>query len=186
MDRRTHIIVATLFALGLSACGTSRVAFLHAYRQPGKLGGQELKRLQFYVSEDIVLRRVEDTSEHGVTSEHAYRAVQGQLEEVVELPRGTPGLVTKIDKDTLWVSFEEDGALPFQHLPKVDGETGETYRFPYRLGRRLRYRGHYFEVIEGGLGDGPDTFLLVEAEHGLRMEDQRRTMPGRRLADAGN
>jgi len=185
MNRRTHIIVAALLALGASACTTSRVAFLHAYRQPGKLGAQELTRLQFYVNKDIVLRRVEDTSEHGVTSEHTYRAVKGQLEEVIELPAGTPGLVTKVDGDTLWVSFEEDGALPFQHLPKVEGEIGETYRFPYRLGRRLRYRGNYYEVVEGGLGDGRDAYLLVEAEHGLKIEDEHRKMTGRRLADAG-
>lgn len=184
MDRKTHIIVATLALAGaLAGCGTSRVAFLHAYRQPGKLGAEELKKLQFYVSKDIVLRRVEDTSQHEVTHEHAYRAIDGTLREVIELPAGTPGLVTKIDGATLYVSFEEDGALPFQYLPKVAGEVGETYRFPYRPGKRLRYRGEYYEVVEGGLGDGLDTYLLMEAEWGRKMEDRRRTMPGRRLAD---
>ena len=186
MDRKTYTIAAILtLAAALAGCGTSRVAFLHAYRAPGKLGADELKSLQFYVSEDIVLRRVEDTSQHQVTEAHAYRAIDGTLREVIELPRGTPGLVTKVEGSTLWVSFEEDGALAFQYLPKVEGEIGETYRFPYRPGKHLRYRGEYYEVVEGGLGQGRDTYLLMEAEWGRKMEDRHRTMTGRRLADRG-
>jgi len=184
MANRLHLLAATLLlGFAASACSSQQVAFLHKYRQPGRLGGEQLKQLQFFVSQDLVLRRVVDTSEHGVTDDHAYRSVDGQLMEEISLPEGTPGLVTKVEGDTLWVSFEEDGALPFQYLPKVAGEVGETYRFPYRNGRGLRYRGHYYRVMAGGLGSAVDTFLLVQAEWGSRMEDERRTLPGRRLAD---
>lgn len=188
---RTHTMAKTgtllaatlLLATAASACGAQRVAFLHTYRQPGRLEGEDLKRLQFFVSQDLVLRRVVDTSEHEVTEDHAYRSVDGQLMEEIELPAGTPGLVNKVEGDTLWISFEEDGALPFQYLPKVEGEVGETYRFPYRNGRGLRYRGQYYKVVSGGLGSAVDTFLLVQAEWDSQMQDQRRTLPGRRITE---
>ncbi len=184
MRRSAHLLLGTLLLATLAtACSSQRVAFLHDYRQPGQLGTGELKQLQFFVSQDIVLRRIVDTSEHGVTETHAYRAVQGELREEIVLPAGTPGLVTKVEGDTLWVSFEEDGALAFQYLPRVEGEIGETYRFPYRNGKSLRYRGDYYKVVAGGLGSMQDTFLLVDAEWGSRLEDERRTLPGRTLAE---
>lgn len=182
---RTISLLALVGLLAASAagCTTQRVAFLHSFREPGRLDSPELKKLQFYLSEDVILRRTVDTSEHLVTRDHVYRTVDGELVESVEFPAGTPGLVVGVKGDQLLVSFEEEGSLPFQHLPKVAGESNETYRFPYRNGKLVSYRGHAYKVISGGLSSTEEAILLVEAEWGSKFEKERRTVSGRTLAE---
>ena len=180
-----NLLLPVLLALATTAaagCGSQRVAFLHSFREPGRLDGPALKKLQFYVSHDLVLRRTVDTSEHLVTQEHVYRSVDGELIESVEIPAGTPGLVVGVKGDLLLVSFEEQGALPFQHLPKVAGASNETYRFPFRNGKTVKYGGHTYRVIEGGLSSEDEAQLLVEAEWGSKFEREQRTVNGRTLA----
>jgi hypothetical protein len=138
-----------------------------------------LQGLQFFVSRDIVLRREVDTSEHRVTSDHVYRFVDGKLVEEIRVPAGTPGVVTKVEPNRLLVSFEEEGALPFEHLPAIDGAAIDGYRFPYKNGRKVQYRDAFYQVIAGGIGEVRETYLLIDAHWGTRFEDQRRVLPGR-------
>ena len=177
---------ARLLAIGLilSGCASQRIAFLHEYRAPGRLSPKQIEGLQFFVSQDIVLRRELDTSEHQVTKDHAYRFVDGKMVEEIRLFAGTPGVVTKVEPERLLVSFEEDGVLPFEHLPSLDGVAVEGYRFPFKNGRKVKYRDAFYEVIAGGLGQVHETYLLVDADWGTRFEDQRRVLPGR-FATAG-
>jgi hypothetical protein len=171
-----------LLGLILSGCASQRIAFLHEYRGPGRLTAKQLEGLQFYVSREIVLVREVDTSEHQVTADHRYRFVDGTLVEEIRLPAGTPGMVIEVEQGRLFVSFEEDGALPFEHLPALEGVAPEGYRFPYKNGRKVKYRGAFYEVIAGGLGQERETYLLIDADWGSRFEDQRRVLPGKLAA----
>jgi hypothetical protein len=182
MPRHASLLLFLALGATLAGCSSQRVAFLHSFREPGRLDGDALKKLQFYLSEDVVLRRSVDTSEHLVTREHTYRSVDGELVESVEIPAGTPGLVVGAKGDLLLVSFEEEGSLPFQHLPKMSGHSNETYRFPYRNGKLVKYRGHTYKVIAGGLSSTEEAMLLVEAEWGSKYEREKRTVGGRTLA----
>jgi hypothetical protein len=172
-----------LLLLGLisSGCAAQRIAFLHDYRAPGRLTAKQLEGLQFFVSGDIVLRREVDTSQHQV-SDRVYRYVDGKLVDEIRLPAGTPGMVTKVEDGRLHVSFEEEGALPFEYLPAMEGAAPEGYRFPFKNGRTVKYRGAFYQVIAGGLGQKYETYLLIEADWGSRFEDQRRVLPGRVVA----
>jgi hypothetical protein len=180
--RTAHLLLIAA-AFGATACASQRVAFLHEYRAPGRLSAKQLEGLQFFVSQEILLRREVDTSEHRVTDDHAYRFVEGKLVEEIRLPAGTPGLVTKVQPEQLLVSFEEDGMLPFEHLPAVDGVAVDGYRFPYQNGRKVKYRGAFYEVISGGLGQVIETYLLIDAKWSSRFEDERRTLRGRTIAE---
>ncbi len=169
--------------IGAAGCASQRVAFLHDFRAPGRLSPKQVEGLQFFVSDDLVLRRQVDTSEHAVTRDHAYRFVDGEMIEEIRIPAGTPGLVVKVEPERLWVSFEENGVLPFDHLPSTAGLEAEGYRFPYQNGRKVKYRDAFYQVVAGGLGKDRETFLLIEAEWATRFEDQHRVISGRTLAE---
>jgi hypothetical protein len=174
-----------LLALGLLTvigCASQRIAFLHDYRAPGRLSAKEIEGLQFFVSQEIVLRREVDTSDHQVTADHQYRFVDGRLMEEIRVPALTPGLVVKVEAQRLLVSFEEEGVLPFEHLPEHDGAAADGYRFPYQNGKKVKYRDAFYEVVSGGLGQELETYLLIDAQWGTRFEDQRRTVRGRTIA----
>ncbi len=177
---RTLKAALALLLLGSAGCATQRVPFLHRYRAPKGLDRAELKKLQFYVSNDLVLRREVDTSDDLVTQDHVFRSIDGRRVEEVHLPKGTPGLVVRAEASRLFVSFEKKGELVFEVLPGIVGKS-TAYHFPFRNRKKVLYRGKIYRVIQGGLDDRLPSSLLVDARWESRFEDRRRVIAGRSL-----
>ena len=95
----------------LTGCA-SMVPFTHEIRTEHDLAAEDLKGLQFYVSNDVVLRREAEvrgrTIDDGQLKLHAGKTI----EEIV-IAEHTPGVAVAMDATSITISFEEGSALDF-------------------------------------------------------------------------
>lgn len=116
--------------LFFSACAIIFMASCSPYLSPytarlqkdAQLDESQLKQIQFYISNDIVLYRNINNAETEIT-EGELKVVNGRDVEEVIIKSGTPGLITgKDDKGNLLVSFDADGnALRFGINHNISG-----------------------------------------------------------------
>jgi len=104
MTRYLYFLMLWAF---LSSCAASFTPFTENLYQEAGWTESELSRIQFWLSEDIILRRVftGNTSEiqHG-----EIKVIDGRKVEEVILPKGTPGVfVNSPAKNRLAISFED-------------------------------------------------------------------------------
>jgi hypothetical protein len=100
----------------------SLVPFTAELRASYQLTDDDLKKLQFFASRDIVLRRdlsqpaqpgAKGEPELARISQHRLVLVEGRATEEVVVERLTPGVVTEAKPGSLWVSFEPGSAFEF-------------------------------------------------------------------------
>ncbi len=76
----------------------------------------DLKKIQFYNSEEIELKRTLKQDDKTVSDMGEYKTVKGKRIEFIIIPSGTPGAFVKEVKDTIYVSFDAEDInnnLPF-------------------------------------------------------------------------
>ncbi|MCI5058769.1 MAG: hypothetical protein MRY83_21835 [Flavobacteriales bacterium] len=104
--------IALLFICGLfilSSCAP-RVPFTQTIRDENKLSDKELKKLQFYVSHDIILTKGEKKQDGQDIDDGTLVLTSGSSMDQVVIKAGTPGVVEKvIDNNKIAVSFEAPG-----------------------------------------------------------------------------
>jgi len=109
------VVSVALAALGLSSgvgCA-SYVPFTHELRTEHGLTDEEVRNLQFYVSDAITLRREVESDKRQVTPGHKLLVLSGkQIEEVV-IPAKTPGVAVKVGPRSIAVSFQPGTQLIF-------------------------------------------------------------------------
>jgi hypothetical protein len=209
MKARLLALVALSFALFSTACARL-VPFTHELRVEHNLKAEDLKNLQFYVSNDIKLRRELESGGRQVTGGHRLLVISGKTIEEVVVPEGTPGVAVAVDDTTLSISFEPGSSMVFA-VPgagsggaavKPLGGFAEppnpfpgNHRFepqapPDRLGSIF---GSYFLSIDPGgrvpfqgslfqaEDDSSRAHLLIDAEVLEEVVQRRKVLPGMRL-----
>ena len=107
----------------LSACNNNLRYFTDHLYEENQWSEDDLQRIQFYLSEDIVLRRQLRAEDSRITDGKIVIVDGSEAEEIV-FKRGTPGLVIFTPKsDRFAVSFEndDDRYLMFGPNPKTGG-----------------------------------------------------------------
>ena len=127
-------LVVVLLLFVFVGCSTPNRSFLQkSHRELFLIEPEELKRLQFYVSNDIV-----------VQNQSAIDAGMVSTEDVIIMRAGTPGVVLGVGDNWLRVSFQEGGrgvprALPQESLDRLRRRPlhhhGELSRPGRELGR---------------------------------------------------
>ncbi len=117
------LAIGLLSSLGLSSCSNKMSAFSKTIYDENNWSDNELRNIQFYLSEDIVLRRSLKKGET-VISSGKIKVINGQKVEEVIFERGTPGIFIKRKKDNHFaVSFEEGNRyLVFGPNNSTDGK----------------------------------------------------------------
>ncbi len=177
-----------------------RTDFNDAYRQ--ELQGS-LQNVQFYISEGIVLRRIEEQLHRAVASDtHGLRIERSKKLIEVSIPKGTPGILQEADARTLFVQFEpsppgEEMVIPFTRIRRTD--MGQEIVYIFREGT-LRYEDQEYQVLypkrefpvyrkEGGrriwshnvVRESFPVLQIDPVDHFSTFEKQRRVAPGLRL-----
>ena len=113
MNALKKIFFFALVLIGLSSCGPTLTPFTQRLYQENDWSEPELKRIQFYLSDNIVLRRqVSGGSSEIIRGE--IKIVDGQKVEEIFFRKGTPGvLLFKPKEKRFAVSFEENGEESF-------------------------------------------------------------------------
>jgi hypothetical protein len=122
LRRGAPLLAAVLVAASALACASRMVPLTQEARIRHKLTDEELKSLQYYVSNRIVLRRVMESEERRVTGSHKLQVVAGKNVEEIVIEKGTPGVAVSVAPDLIAVSFEPGAALQFS-LRRTAGPT---------------------------------------------------------------
>ncbi len=111
-------------AILLPSCSPSLTPFTQKLYNQNKWSDDELKKIQFYTSEDIVLRRELRESDSKIVSGEI-KTVQGVEVEEILIRARTPGVLMFKPKDNSFaISFEEGGDekyLVFGSHPRKGG-----------------------------------------------------------------
>lgn len=98
-----------LFLIVLQACSPQLTPFTQRFYDSYNFDESDLKQIQFYVSDDIVLSRAKGDGNVQIT-DGKVRVVDGKQVDEVIIPKGTPGVLLFIPKeDRFAISFDESG-----------------------------------------------------------------------------
>ena len=107
------VALALALALALTGCASSLVPFTDGLRTANGLSDADVKKLQFYVSDTITMRREITRGGRQITGNHKLIVVSGKTIEEVVIEKGTPGVATSVEGNVIRVSFEPGSSLPF-------------------------------------------------------------------------
>ena len=149
MANRIFLFCSFGLLLLLSACSPRLTPFTESLYERGDFSEAELKRIQFYVSEDIVLSRELRKGESPQIEEGKIKLVRGKRIERVVVNQGTPGvLVFKPKDDRFAISFEEDddAYLMFGPNPKYNDRYALLAKEWKRGFGKVSYKGNLYTV----------------------------------------
>jgi hypothetical protein len=174
MDRqRTQALFLVVLLSVLTGCSSNpkTIPFQNiTHRQLYSLNEEDLKKVQFYISTDVVAQYQDTTGRKSVL-----------------VPRLTPGVVTAAGQNWVKVSFRKGGVdVPFVTDPnQYDGR----YRLATEVvgskdfkevtevpGNIFLYKGTPLRVVSGA-----DALLLIDPESWKKVIEQRKVTEGRRV-----
>ena len=181
IDMQNHLgfLVPVLILVLASACSPRLSPFTQRLYDEARWSEAELKQIQFYLSDPVILRRSLSGGESTI-SEGKIKMVNGRRVEEVVIPENTPGVLVFLPKsDRFAVSFEEgdDLYLMFGPNPKI----GDRYvllakEWDKRQGK-VTYNGKHYDV------DASSAFatLMVDLRKINRIEKESRRAQGRTI-----
>lgn len=174
------ISLAALMLCMLSACGPTLSPFTQRLQEENEWSENELKRIQFYLSHDIILRRqITEGASEIIRGE--IKVLDGKKVEEILIRRNTPGVLVYNPKENRFgVSFEadrDDLYLMFGPNPKSGGRyTLLASEWKRRRGT-VSYSGKKWYVD----GDNALASLLVDLKKTRRLSVDSRVARGRRI-----
>ena len=192
-------IVTTLLLCVAPGTGCGRPVFTDSVRQRYSLTERDLQRIQFFTSDEIVLRReVDDSSAQTAGNEFAIHGAES-VEEVV-IPARTPCLAIRVVGNYILVSFapgrldralwfgvrHSDGDAPtegrsFELMPLANlaAETGD-FQPKFTKGFLVAYGGKMYRVVDGKMWS---VHLLYELKESFDEHKIKEEAPGWRIDD---
>ncbi len=139
---------AFLFCLTLVSCSPRYTYFTEDLYQKQKWSQEDVKRIQFYTSRDIILTRSVNDDETSI-KEGKIRIINGKRVEQVVIKAYTPGvLVMMPEKNRFAVSFEseDDAFLMFGPNPKYYERFALLAQDWEKEQGKVHYKGQLYHV----------------------------------------
>lgn len=142
-----------------------------------------MKKIQFYLANELVLRRETAESISNTTPGGTITQVKGYFIEEIRIPKGTPGVVidteNQDDEKTLYVSFvsgDKKNTIPFRYGCHDGRENpvitycfgNETYNYD---GKRWKTNGSH------------KIYLTVKESEIVKVNKKQKTLTGWRVGD---
>ncbi len=102
------LILSSFFLLSLTACAPKMSVFTKSLYEENSWSDSDLSHIQFYLSDDVVLRRSLSKGETKISS-GKIKMINGQRVEEIIFERGTPGVFIKRKKSNHFAVAFEDG-----------------------------------------------------------------------------
>jgi hypothetical protein len=179
-------IVSIAAIIGLTSCGTPKSFFTSDIRSRLEADTIHVDKLQFYVDRDVELRREVSSADMKVT-EGKIKFVNGKYVQIIMLKKFTPGVCSKIDKNSLQISFEVgDGKTLTFGITGVSNQ-GEVYRLfankwinvdNGKIGE-IKYDNQTYYIQPGG--EGARLMILKSAIENLKIDSK--TMSGVKIKE---
>jgi hypothetical protein len=170
-SNRGFLVVAIVFFL--ASCSSPPIAFRNtSHRQTYSLNLEDLEKLQFYISSDVVAQYQDATGTKSLL-----------------LTRLTPGVATDAGPNWIKVNFREGGVdVPFIADPNqydarywiaTEVEGSKDFKRIYELSdRSFLYKGIRYKVVSGA-----DAVLFFDLAGWKRLVENRRVTEGRQVGD---
>ena len=148
---KIHHLIFFLVTIGFVACSPVRSYFTDDLYKAQGWTEQDIQRIQFYLSRDIVLSRSLSSGETNIKEGKIIIKDGHQVEQVV-IKSGTPGVLVLMPKeDRFGVSFEDDdnAYLMFGPNPKVDNHYVLLAQEWEQENGKVHYKGNLYDVEAG-------------------------------------
>ncbi len=170
-------LLCTTFLLG--ACNPNLTPFTQRLYEENDWSEAELKRIQFYLSEDVVLRRISESSRSRIENGEI-KVVSGGDQERIVIRKGTPGVLAFSPKENrLAISFEDsdESFLMFGPNPKASNRYLVLASEWKKRGGMVTYGGRRYRI------DSDDAYatLMVDLKKVRKVNTKSRTAGGRRI-----
>ncbi|HJW28233.1 MAG TPA: hypothetical protein VJ508_03180 [Saprospiraceae bacterium] len=144
-----HSLFTSLLLLGLVSCSPQYSYFTQNLYENQKWTQEDIRRIQFYVSRDIVLTRSLTDGDSKI-AEGKIRIRNGRKVEQVVIKTGTPGVLVLMPKeDRFAISFEpddNDAYLMFGPNPKLDNRYALLAQTWEQQNGKVHYKGNVYDV----------------------------------------
>lgn len=178
--RPIHLFSAGLVLFLLASCSPNLTTFSRNLYESQNWTDEDLKKIQFYLSDDLTLYRNLEKENDARISGGEIKIVKGRKVEEIHFKRGTPGVfVSRPKEDHFAVSFEEKGDdryLMFGPNPKRDGEYLLLASEWERRSGTVTYAGQKFRTISDDIPR-----LLVNLKRTGYHQTKERTVSGRKV-----
>ncbi|MGB0369534.1 MAG: hypothetical protein ACPGD8_09020 [Flavobacteriales bacterium] len=171
----------------LSSCSVNRMLLTVDTKQQIEKAGVDLKQVQFYNSEEIILARQIKKEEINV-AEGKVRIENGKHIEEIIIPANTPGICELNNEKTLKVSFDAGDGKTIPFLVEKRGEivsSGSYFKIGAKKwvrtsrGRKvgkLDYEGEIYNIVRGS-----DSKLMIDKSVLNRVKRDTHVAKGRKL-----
>jgi hypothetical protein len=177
-----HAALGLLAALALSGCSPRLSPFTQKLYEDNNWTEAQLKKIQFYLSDDIVLRRQLGGGSSEI-SDGKIRVIDGRQVAEVVIRRGTPGVFLFSPKENRFaVSFESGGNdrfLVFGPSPRYNERYVLMASEWERNGGTVTYDGRQWEVSS----QAAYSTLMVDLKRLQQVDVNKREASGRRIDD---
>ena len=173
-----NLLIFAVALVALSSCKTL-VPFTESLKDANAWQDDDLKQIQYYNSETIILHRQLNKNETGTVSGKIKVVVGKQVKEII-IKKGTPGVVTALPLQKMAISFElgDDYYLTFG----IDEKRGGRYYLrlkDYKKGEYalVTYQSKVYEVSPVSL----TSYLQVNLKKIDNQQRDLRVAKGRKL-----
>jgi hypothetical protein len=174
-----RFIVLVFVAITTQSCSNKLTPFTKRLQNQFEWSESELQRIQFYLSEDIVLRRTLGIGESRIT-DGKIKVVDGREVEQVVFKEGTPGVLLFSPKQNrLAISFEEDSErfLMFGPNPQAGGKYVLLAKdWDKRVGQ-VSYNGKTYNTTS----QSALSCLMVDLDKHRELDYKSETVGGRKV-----
>lgn len=183
---RGILVVSSFLVLSLASCSSSKISrsslvpFTNDLRQKLDRENIDLKQVQFYVDQKIVLDRNLGDQKVEVTS-GVVKLENGKYINEVIVPALTPGVCEGAEGDKLMISFEKgNNNLPFGPGSGYTFNEYSLYGVEWKNGTTaVTYDSNKFRARCGTCQDVASVTLLVRKSVMDKVERKSRTLKGR-------
>lgn len=171
-------LLATLVFF-ITSCSPKLTTFSERIYDAGDWSERDLKDIQFYVSDHIILRR-QLTSGKSKIEDGEIKVINGRKVEEVIIKKGTPGVfMSREDNDRLAVSFEsgKNKNLLFGANAKRGGNYALLAKWEDRNSGKVKYAGKNWRVIL----NGEIPMLQVDLKKNTKTTRKSRVAKGRKV-----
>ncbi len=172
------IIAYTSIVLILAACSSSKIYFTPSIRNYIEKGNQNLKKVQFYVDRDIVLRRELSTGETKVASGKV-TIENGRTINIVTIKKNTPGICVLEKNNVVGISFEAIDANFITFGKTKFAKTNDPYRVLANnwIGSEgiVTYDGKEYKIQQ----EGSEAGILIKSKFIKKYKVEDKTLEGR-------
>jgi hypothetical protein len=173
-----QLLLFTLALVALTGC-KNLVPYTNNMKQQHGWNEEQIRRIQFYVSHDVVLHRDHTEGSTDIVN-GKIKTVRGKKVDEIFIPQATKGVVTQIPKtDKLLVSFElsDEHYLSFGVNPTI-GDKFVLLASDWNAGvGKVHYAGQEYYTAP----DSKYAYLLVDLRKIQKMELRQRVAKGRKV-----